>query len=88
MAKDRFSNQKRSVYDKKFRYGDTYYTSEIKRKNVFNANQRRFINDFLKNNIALLNTWEKDFLTTLSKSLAYSDNQKLHLKKIIKKYKL
>jgi len=87
MAKDRFSNQKKSVYNKEFRYGSNDYNPSPKRNKVFTAEQKKFINEFLLSKISLLNNWEKDFLSVLGKSMTYSENQKIHLEKIINKLK-
>lgn len=87
MAKDRFSNQKKSNYNKEFRYGASDYSPKIKKNKVFTSEQKKFINEILNNKISKLNEWEKDFLIVLSTSMTYSDKQKLHLEKIITKIK-
>lgn len=89
MAKDRFSSQKRSVYDKVFRYGNDVIKPKVKRNNTLSSNHKLRIEKILKTPSLLesLNSWEKDFLVQIQYSDSYSDIQKVHLEKILKKVK-
>jgi len=89
MAKDRFSSQKRSVYDKVFRYGNDVIKPKVKRNNTLSSNHKLRIEKILRTAPLLesLNSWEKDFLVQMRYSDSYSDIQKVHLEKILKKVK-
>lgn len=87
MAKDRFSNQKKSNYSKEFRYGISEYTPSVKCNLVFTKQQKVFISEILEFHKEKLNSWERDFLIVLYHSATYSERQKDTLGKIIKKLK-
>lgn len=84
MAKDRFSNQKKSNYSKDFRWGNNHYTPSVKCNLVFTKQQRVFISEILEYYKEQLNSWEKDFLIVLYHSATYSERQKDTLRKIIR----
>ena len=80
MAKDRFSNQKRSNYDKEFRYGYNEYSAKVKKNKVFTKEQKMLVDKLLKS--FSISEWDKSFLLNLSNSNTYSEKQKLVLNKI------
>lgn len=87
MAKDRFSNQKRSNYDMNFRWGNNEYTSAVKCKIVMTPTNKKYIKDILNNCKIVLTAWEKDFLVSLESRAMMSEKQKLHFDKICDKLK-
>ena len=84
MAKDRFSNQKRSNWDNKFRWGvDTFSDSKPKCAPLTEA-QKASIRYTLSYN---LTEWERLFcLSILNKGNKLSDKQRDVLKTITVKY--
>jgi hypothetical protein len=87
MAKDRFSNQKKSNYNKEFRWGNSEYITPVKRSLIFSTEQKEFIKSFVEKYRTKFNSWEWDFMNTLLNSARYSETQKVYLEKIIKKFK-
>jgi hypothetical protein len=85
MAKDRFSNQKKSNYSKEFRWGNSEYTAPVKRGLILSTQQKEFIKNIIENYRNNLNTWEWDFMNSLYNSARYSETQKFYLEKIVKK---
>lgn len=90
MAKDRFSNQRRSNYDKRFRYGDTTYTPAPKRNKILRAEHKHRIDAILSSKDARrnLNSWEVEFLIGLERIALASDKQLATFQKIIDRIKL
>ena len=82
MAKDRFSNQKRSNYDKEFRYGNTTYTPKQKCNIVLNPTTKKYINDILENSRHYLNSWEINFLISLENRVMISQKQEFYLDQV------
>jgi hypothetical protein len=87
MAKDRFSNQKKSNYNKEFRYGITSYSSKQKCNIVLYPTDKKYIKEILDNSRLYLNSWEKDFLVSLESRALISEKQKFHLDEIFRKLK-
>lgn len=87
MAKDRFSNQKRSNYDKEFRYGITTYTQKQKCNLVLNPTTKKFIKDILENSRHYLNGWEIEFLISLENRAMISEKQKFYLDRVFNNVK-
>lgn len=87
MAKDRFSNQKRSNYDKEFRYGNNNYIKKVKCNIVLTPNKKKSIKQILDNPKLFLNSWDKEFLLNLENKALISEKQKYHLDLIFDKLK-
>ena len=82
MPKDRFSNQKRSNYDKEFRYGNTTYTPKQKCNIVMTPATKKHIKQIMENSRHYLNSWEIDFLISLENRALISEKQEFYLDRV------